>query len=301
MITSFRYNHYLLFQLLSLYFSYVHSFVQPNIFHKTSSFTPLSLFKIRGCPISKYETLSTKELTTTLFRETHSLLPDKTIIEDVSNILRTKHTNSELRHNIDNVLWTVVYPKNNNSKTIWKIKKTNKRGFYSGVPERVKKSIRDTINPSQPHIHKLTITRIDIQHIENHSKNQFIEFFSFCEKYIWNCFQTRKLHLKFARLLLNFFHSFKVFTLSLLHEEPHQIKTNIHIFNFGVFANPVLTNFYHIPYKKPCSLNDFNCYTITDNNIMFLDDDMIVMENTWFRDKNEDIYTLPVMVCLKVK
>lgn len=266
----------------------------------TLSKPKLQLLK-RGGPIDKYTDYNIDELSKMIVQEASSMLPDSVKIEEIAQTLRRKHLNSSTNHTdlrsfIENHSWRVIYPKKDNITIVWKISKTDKQGFYCGVPDRVKKSIIQTINPSFPDISKLCITqmqKIDVK--SNRVEDSIVE---------WSNKHKKLMFL--SRIILNILSHFSKHTYNKdeISEDhmDYEIKAHIQTKNSGVYTNPVLTNSYHIPYKPPYRTNkktEFQYFTITDNNLMFADENIVIMENTWTRYPNDDIYKLPVMVCTK--
>lgn len=68
---------------------------------------------------------------------------------------------------------------------------------------------------------------------------------------------------------------------------------SVDIVSTGIYANPNLRNYYHVPNRTKES------FSFRDNNIVYADENIVVMETPWVQGDTQDVYRLSFMICTK--
>lgn len=250
----------------------------------------INMLRLRGAVVSKYNGCSIEHLKNNLLRESRSSIPDSSKIEEISQILRRQR---DFRWDIDGIIWDVIYPVEDNISIEWMIRRVNKEEFYQGIPEKIRESIENSFEPEESNIRGLLIRRVEM----NYKNDMRWKGINLKMLKIW----TREWTKRNRQMCIGRFMMYMIGIAGSIFDNKDgniDMIKKIKVMMYGVYSNPVLKNFYHIPYKKQRRRIR---YSITDNNIIYADDEMIVLENSWLRNEDDDIYALPVMICIKKK
>jgi len=254
----------------------------------TNSYGGIRMVQLRGAVVSKYNEYNREHLKKILLKESRSSIPDSSKIEEISQILRRQ---IDFRGEIEDKTWKVIYPIDENISIDWMIKRTDKETFLNSIPDNtIRDSLEISFKPLESHVSKLIIQRIEISYVKDvkHVKDNIRKL----------KIRTRGWSIKNKQMCVGRMIMYMIGIICSIFENKKDMEAVVEkrdIIMYGVYSNPVLKNFYHVPYK-----NDDNNrnYSITDNNIIYADDEMIVLENSWLRYEDDDIYALPVMICV---